>query len=124
MERMYYVELRLTPDSAKPERAASVSDAWIGAIRDEALRAGRPDCVAFGDIVLEAILAVMWVCAVPRAYAGAVMVNGEGQFHWRYHLDCAREEVCQVCGETRDIRFLKQGVCTACRSVMPWFWTE
>jgi hypothetical protein len=121
---VHYVEIRLTPNSARPELTAYISDAWVVAARDEALRVGRPDCVAFGDIVLAAILAVMWVCAVPRAYAGAVQVNGEGSFQWRYHLDCAREEVCQVCGETWDIRFLSQGVCVTCRSVMPLTWME
>jgi hypothetical protein len=74
--------------------------------------------------VLATILAVMWVCAVPRAYAGAALVNDEGPLQWRYHLDCAREEVCQVCGETWDMRFLTQGVCVTRRAVMPWLWVE
>ena len=121
---VHYVEIRLTPNSAKPEFTAYISDAWVVAAREEALRVVRRDCVAFGDEVLATILAVMWVCAVPRAYAGAVLVNGEGQLQWRYHLDCAREEVCQICGETWDSCFLKQGVCVSCRSVMAWLWVE
>jgi len=87
---VYYVELRLTPHSARPEIVACVSDAWIVAARDEALQAGGLDCVAFGDVALAAILAVMWVQRVSRAYAGAVLIDGEGQFRWRYHLDCSR----------------------------------
>jgi hypothetical protein len=43
---------------------------------------------------------------------------------WRYHLDCAREEVCQACGEAWDMRFLEQGVCVTCRAVMAWLWEE
>src|SRR6266700_8217989 len=62
---VYYVELRLTPHSARPEIAAYVSDAWIVAARDEGLQVGGLDCVAFGDVALAAMLAVMWVQRVP-----------------------------------------------------------
>ncbi len=89
---MHFVALHLTPNSSQAEVTAWISDAWIVAARDEALRVGRPDCAAFGDTVLAALLAVMWVCAVPCAYAGAVQVNGQGDLQWRYHLDCVREE--------------------------------
>ena len=121
---MHFVIVRLTADADGAVFALYVSDAWIVAARHEALRVGRPDCVAFGDVVLEAILAAMWIQRVPRAYAGAVQVNGEGRLQWRYHLDCACEEVCGVCGELWDIRFLTQSVCETCRSAMPLLWTE
>ena len=124
MERMHFVIVRTTADSGGAAFAAYISDAYIVAAQREAQKAGRPEFVAHGDIVLAAILAAMWVQHVPRAYAGAVQVNGEGRLQWRYHLDCVREEVCGVCGELWDILFLKQGVCDTCRSVMPLLWTE
>src|SRR5436305_14873815 len=122
MERMHFVVVRITPDSDGAAFAAYISDAYIVAAQREAHKAGRPEFVAHGDIVLAAILAAMWVQRVPRAYAGAVLVNGEGRLEWRYHLDCERLEVCAVCGESRHMLFLKQGVCDTCRSVMPHLW--
>lgn len=124
MERMHFVLIRATAAADGAAFAAYVSDAWIVAAQREAFEAGRSDCVASGEIVLAAILAVMWVNRLPRAYAGAVQVNGEGRLQWRYRLDCAREEVCQACGWAWDIRFLQQGVCETCRAGMPLVWSE
>ena len=90
---MYYVELRLTPDSVGAEFRAYVSDGYVRAAQDEACRVGKSAYVTHGDGVLEAVLAVMWVECVPSVYQGAVRVNSEGRLHFRYHVNCIGREL-------------------------------